>query len=155
MVKCDHKNKHPLPFRRLVSTSTPHPKVWKRVTWCGSSGAGWRSLARGHGGLRGASLALVPLAGVLLTVHQIADAKVASHLEVKTAICASVALWMAEAVVSYAHGQCAAKRRNTGASDGNPNAHSDLEKLAPIKPTVTLVTRRHRHLHVCVLMTLS
>ncbi|TNN55605.1 hypothetical protein EYF80_034202 [Liparis tanakae] len=58
------------------------------MAWVVRSGAAWRSLARGHGGSRGASLALVPLAGMLLTVHQVSDAKVASHLEVETAVCA-------------------------------------------------------------------
>lgn len=64
------------------------------------------SLAWGHGGLRGTTWALVPLFGVLLTVHHIFDAKVTSHPEVEAAICASVALCVAEAVVRDAYGQC-------------------------------------------------
>lgn len=79
---------------------------------------GWHLLARGHGGLRGTFWALVPLFGVLLTVHHIADAKVTPHLEVEAAICAGVALCMAEAVVGDAHGQCAVgELKHTGLSD--------------------------------------
>lgn len=84
-------------------SSTLRPE-WGR---CGEAD----SLARGHGGLRGATWALVPLFGVLLTVHHIINAKVTSHPEVETAICASVALCVAEAVVCDTHGECAVERR--------------------------------------------
>lgn len=50
------------------------------------------SLAIGHSGLRRSCLTLVPLFGVLLTVHHIPNPKVTPHHEVKTTICAGVAL---------------------------------------------------------------
>lgn len=49
---------------------------------------------------------------MLLTVHHISNPKVTSHPEVKTAICASVALRVAEVVVRDAHSQ----RDNAGAT---------------------------------------
>ncbi len=102
----------------------PHPKVYNWVRWGGASGkmsstlrpergrcGAADSLARGHGGSRGTTYALVPLFGVLLTVQHISDPKVTSHPEVKTAICAGVALWVAVVAVRDAHGQCAVERR--------------------------------------------
>ena len=76
------------------------------------------SLALGHGGLRGTARALVPLFGVLLTVHHVSDAKVAPHPEVETAVCAGVALGVAEAVVCDAHGQRAVERRKQSNTPG-------------------------------------
>lgn len=62
------------------------------------------SVVRGHGGWGGAARALVPFFGVLLTVHHISNPKVPSHTQVKTAICARVALGVAESIVVDAHG---------------------------------------------------
>lgn len=100
----------------------PHPKVCNWVRWGGSPGrqaalyvprrdrcGAADSLARGHGGLEG-TWALVPLFGVLLTVHHISDPKVTSHPEVKATVCAGVALWVAEVVIRDAHGLCAVER---------------------------------------------
>lgn len=52
----------------------------------------------------------MPLFGVLLTVHHVSDPKVTSHLEVKAAICAGVALRVAVVVVRDAHSHCAVGR---------------------------------------------
>lgn len=68
--------------------------------------AGANSLAGGHGGLNGVAWALIPLLGMLLTIHYISNPKVASHLQVKPAICAGVALRMTEGAVRDAHCLC-------------------------------------------------
>lgn len=83
-------------FRKICSTLRPG--------WGGCVAAD--SLAMGDGGLRWTTWALVPLFGMLLTVHHISNPKVTSHSQVKAAICASVALWVAEVVVCDAHGLC-------------------------------------------------
>lgn len=61
------------------------------------------SVARDHHGLSGYQT-LVPLFGMLLTVHHILYPEVASHLQVKATICASVAFRVAEVVVCDTHG---------------------------------------------------
>lgn len=55
---------------------------------------------------------MVPLIGVLLTVHHIINPKVPSHPEVQPTICTRVALWMAEVVVHDPHRLC----NNVGAT---------------------------------------
>lgn len=50
------------------------------------------------------------LFGVLLTVHRISEPKVTSHLEVKAAICARVALGVAVVVVRDAHSHRAVEK---------------------------------------------
>lgn len=84
-------------------TGSPVCPEWGR---CGVAD----SVVRGNGGFRGAGWPLVPLFGVLLTVHHISNPKVASHTQVKTAICARVALRVAESVIVDTHGLCAVER---------------------------------------------
>lgn len=111
------EKEHPVSYGGAVSTFTPHPKVYNWVGWSGAAlfiqpgrcGAA-DSLAVGYSGSRGSCLALVPLFGVLLTVHHIPDPKVTSHHEVKTTICACVALRVAEVVVCDAHSHRAVER---------------------------------------------
>lgn len=121
MVKCDQKNISSL-CCWTVSTSMSHPKVYNWFRWGSSSGRQAAlcpergrctvadSLVRGCSGLGGATWALVPLFGMLLTVHHISNPKVTSHPEVETAIHAGVALWVAEAFICDANGLCAVER---------------------------------------------
>lgn len=71
------------------------------------------SVAGGHGHWNGPFCALVPLFGVLLTIHYILNPKVTSHLEVEPTVGAGVALWVAVVVVSDAHCLCAVDSRQT------------------------------------------
>lgn len=86
--------------------------------------AGWRGtlVVRGDGGVGGSGRALVPLAGVFLTEHLLPDPKVTSHLQVEAAVCARVALRVAEAIVHDAHGLRAERRRTQ--SDAKTNKHT-------------------------------
>lgn len=116
------KKELPVSCSQPVPTSLQDPKVYKvnQVRWScnqtstlrpGKGGYGTAALvARGYSGSRGWCQALVPLFGMLLTVQNISHPEVASHLEVKTAICASVALGVAKVVVCDANSHCAADR---------------------------------------------
>lgn len=71
----------------------------------GGLGPGGASVVGGDGVASGGVAAGpgVALAGVLLTEHLVAHPEVAAHLQVEAALCAGVALGVAEAVVHDAH----------------------------------------------------
>lgn len=120
MIICDQKksilcciaDQSPAPHPRHRPLHPPlptPPKVCNGVRQRGASDEQLLgSLARRHGGSGGDARALVPLFGVLLTVHHVAHPKVASHAEVEATVRAGVALRVAEVVVRDAYGHRAA-----------------------------------------------
>lgn len=128
-------------FRQTSSTLRPERGR------CGAAD----SLAMGHGGLRGSCLALVPLFGMLLTVHHIPDPKVTSHHEVKTAICASVALRVAVLVIRDAHSHCAVERWMQSDSRQTTWQQAEMIFLISIANQLWSLNRFEHHGLICIL----
>lgn len=107
------------------------------------------SLARGDGGLRWTTWALVPLFGVLLTVHHVSNPKVTSHSEVEATICASVALWVAETVVCDAHDLCSVERWAQSDKTQTHTVASDnsVEWLPSFPMQMKVSPSEHQHLY--------